>query len=664
MATSRISVDSNGNEGNNSALNPVISADGRYVAFDSDATNLIINDTNDDIDDIFIRDLQANTTSLISLNSNGTQGNNASLDPSVSSDGRYVAFQSLASNLAIGDTNATSDIFVRDLQTNTTQRISVDANGTQADNYSNNPSISANGRFVAFYSEASNLVPDDTNDRPDIFVRDLQANTTQRVSVDSNGIQGNDGSFQQPEISADGRYVTFESDATNLVPNDTNDARDIFVRDLQTNTTRRVSVDSNGIQGNSGSFFPVISADGRYVTFESDATNLVADDTNNGISGDINDIFVYDLQANTTSLVSVSSDGTQGNSNSFSASISADGRYVAFVSTASNLVPDDLNKAGDVFLRDLQTNTTRLISVSSDDAQGDGGSSVDPAISADGRFIAFNSFASNLVPDDTNESRDIFVTDAGESPTSNFSNLDVDGSGGAPNFARDGLLISAFLFYYRSERTDYSILDRFILDDNATRKTGNEIADYLKSDLDALDVDGSGSEPNFARDGLLISAFLFYYRSEKTDYSILDRFILDDSATRKTGNEIADYLKNFLDVSSALAAVDSETIVPSEDSEDILGMGENDILVGDFRNDLLASDLGVNSFVFEANSDLGSIFSSNMEDNSSPVSEDLSQIDRHLGFVDSEIAFDAIASQKISYDRFAFELFLEFDSID
>ncbi len=575
MATNRISIDSSGNEGNNNSLYPSISADGRYIAFESSANNLITNDINDGTKDIFVRDLQTNTTRLISLNSNSIQSNNTSLDPSISADGRYVAFQSAASNLITDDSNATSDIFIRDLQTNATRRVNLSFNGTQANNFSQSPTISADGRFVVFYSEASNLVSGDSNDEPDIFIRDLQTNTTQRVSVDSNGNQSNGGSFTPISISTDGRYVAFESDASNLVTDDTNDIRDIFVRDLQTNTTSRVSLDSNGIQGNSGSFDPSISADGRYVAFESDADNLVPNDNNNGIGGDINDIFVRDLQTNTTILVSVTSDGIQGDSNSFTPSISADGRYVAFVSTASNFVIDDTNQAGDVFVRDLQANTTRRISLDSNGNQGSDGSSVDPSISADGRYVAFNSFASNLVVDDTNESRDIFVTDVGQTSSPESKNLDIDGSGGQPTFARDGLLISAYLFYYQPERTDYSVLDQFIFDPNATLKTGNEIASYLK-------------------DLMGVSATTIY-SDEKT--------------------------------------------IANANSGDILGTLGDNILVGNFGNnrifgdtgdDLLTGGTGKDSFVLGVNSGLDSIIDLT-------VGEDLIQIDSSLGFENRQL---------------------------
>ncbi len=232
------------------------------------------------------------------------------------------------------------------------ERVSVASNGTQGNDgsaaYSGSPAISANGRYVAFASGSSNLVPGDTNDRTDVFVRDLRSGTTRRVSVAGDGTQANHGSHA-PAISADGRYVTFASVASNLVPGDTNHTGDVFVRDLRSGTTRRVSVAGNGAQGNHSSYGSAISADGRYVAFLSDASNLVPGDTNGA-----SDVFVRDRRSGTTRRVSVAGNGTQGNLDSGDQAISADGRYVAFDSYASNLVPGDTNDNQDVFVRDLK----------------------------------------------------------------------------------------------------------------------------------------------------------------------------------------------------------------------------------------------------------------------------------------------------------------------
>jgi hypothetical protein len=302
------------------------------------------------------------------------------------------------------------------------ERVSVASDGTQGNGGSFATSLSGDGRFVAFLSDASNLVADDTNHALDVFVRDRQTGTTERVSVASDGTEGDFGSDSIPSLSADGRFVAFDSYSTNLVPGDTNNRRDAFVRDRQTGTTERVSVASDGTQGNgeSRTDFSGLSADGRFVVFVSDATNLIPDDTNN-----VRDVFVRNRQTGTTERVSVASDGTQGNGASFSASISGDGRFVIFASTARNLVPNDTNGAVDVFVRDRQTGTTERVSVASDGTQGNTDSGgyeqspghlVDfggpPVISPDGRFAAFVSNATNLDPNgDTNNSSDVFVRD-------------------------------------------------------------------------------------------------------------------------------------------------------------------------------------------------------------------------------------------------------------
>ncbi|MBP2235259.1 Tol biopolymer transport system component [Sinorhizobium kostiense] len=298
-----------------------------------------------------MRDLEAGTTGLVSADPNGFVGSGGSAFTSFSAHGRYVAFSSDANNLVADDTNGTTDVFVRDLQLGTTIRVSVDSAGNQANNYSYSGSISADGRHVAFTSSASNLVAGDTNGFIDVYVRDLQLGTTTRVSVDSSGDEANgDSNFLElPSISADGRYVAFSSEASNLVAGDTNGVSDIFVRDLHLGTTTRVSVGSVGGQANGGSFEASISADGRYVAFSSDASNLVAGDTNS-----VEDVFVFDLQRGTTTRVGVAPSGGQANNESFLPSISADGRHIAFNSVASNLVADDTNGDVDTFVADGQ----------------------------------------------------------------------------------------------------------------------------------------------------------------------------------------------------------------------------------------------------------------------------------------------------------------------
>ena len=415
--TTRVSVSSTGTEGNAGSYNSSISADGRYVAFLSNASNLVNGDTNG-WNDIFVYDWQTGQTTRVSVASDGTPGNGDSFDPVISANGRYVAFLSYAGNLVSGDTNWEVDAFVHDRQTGQTTRVSVASDGTEGNaasadpNRSAPPAISADGRYVTFSSNASNLINGDTNGNiPDIFVHDQQTGQTTCVSIASNGTQGNSESLY-PSISADGRYVAFYSLASNLVSGDTNGAVDTFVHDRQTGQTTRVSLASDGTQGNSDSSYPAnpsphaISADGHYVAFCSNASNLVSGDTNG-----MEDIFVHDRQTGQTTRVSVASDGTQGNAWSFHPAISADGQYVAFYSLASNLVSGDTAN-WDTFVHDQQTGQTARVSVASDGTPGNVDSYA-PAISADGRYVAFDSNASNLVSSDTNGRQDIFVHDRG-----------------------------------------------------------------------------------------------------------------------------------------------------------------------------------------------------------------------------------------------------------
>ncbi len=405
--TVRVSVDSNGVQANNSSFPESISNDGRYVAFRSDATNLVSGDTNASAD-VFVHDTQTGTTTRVSVDSSGAQANSLSYFPSLSEDGRYVAFTSGATNLAPGDTNGMRDIFVHDMQTGTTTRVSVDSNGMQANSDSTLPSISDDGRYVAFASNASNLVSGDADGLGDIFVHDMQTGITILASVDSSDAKGNNISIG-PSISGNGRYVAFASIATNLVLGDTNGALDLFVHDMQTGTTTRVSVDSSGIQANGpsnstdGTYDSFISTDGRYVAFESFATNLVPNDTNG-----MDDIFVRDLQTGITTRVSVDSSGAQGNGSSIFPALSGDGRYIAFRSYATNLVSDDTNGKDDIFVHDMQTGVTTRVSVDLNGVQANN-RSYNAAISADGQYTAFDSDATNLVPSDTNSATDVFM---------------------------------------------------------------------------------------------------------------------------------------------------------------------------------------------------------------------------------------------------------------
>jgi Tol biopolymer transport system component len=468
--TVRVSVDSSGNQGYDASHSPAISADGRYVAFVSEA-KLVADDTvgGDENSDIYIHDRQLGQTSRVSVDSTGGQIDGWAWRPTISADGRYVAFQSDSDDLDGGQANSHDDVFVHDRQTGETRLVSADAAGHPGNHASWAASLSANGRYVAFASNASNLVGGDTQtcedeyygtiSCPDIFVRDLQTGQTSRVSLSSTGEQGNAESYE-PEISADGRYVVFQSAASNLVPGDTNGAVDVFVRDRQTGETTRISLSSAGAQGNGDSEDPVISADGRYVAFGSYARNLVSGDTQtcqDASNSEYNcpDIFVHDRQTGRTTRVSVNSAGNQANEVTYQPTISADGRYVGFYSRAANLVPGDTNDLGDVFVHDRYTGQTRRVSVGLGGRQGVGGASGSPAFSADGRYVAFDSSATNLVPGDL-DGHDVFVHDLTKDDTV-VTRASVNSAGGqaAAGVEAEFLSISAngrFVVFQSSAR--------------------------------------------------------------------------------------------------------------------------------------------------------------------------------------------------------------------
>lgn len=398
--TERVSAGLGGAQGNGESYGATISASGRFVAFQSKASNLVPGDTNGQ-PDVFVRDRQAGTTERMSVGAAGVQADSGSYVAAISANGRFVAFVSNATNLVAGDTNLRNDIFVRDRQTGTTERVNVGSNGDQANSTSDYPAISANGRFVAFMSLADNLVPGDDNGDFDVFVRDREAGTTQRVNVGVGGVQSDQGGAGAA-ISADGRFVAFTSLGV-LVSGDTNGMSDVFLRDQKAGTTRRMSRASGGRQGNGHSYNAVISATGRFIAFASEASNLVQSDSNGKV-----DVFVRDRQTSITERVSLGSTGAQANRRSLYTAISADGRFVAFTSLATNLVSRDTNRVDDVFLRDRQMATTQRVSVGPEGVQGNA-KSYGPAISSDGRVVAFTSRASNLIPVDTNNGRDVFV---------------------------------------------------------------------------------------------------------------------------------------------------------------------------------------------------------------------------------------------------------------
>jgi Tol biopolymer transport system component len=471
---------------------PAITADGRFVAFLSNGTNLVTNSLTGEFH-LYVRDLQAASTTLVDAGTNGVgSGITGVIQPRLSDDGSLVAFEAQDGSLVQDDANNSTDIFLWNAMGTPTERISrhdpalpsTTANGPSSLSLS---SVSAEGSFVAFSSEADNLVLNDTNGYRDVFVRDLLSDTTLLVSVDMWGAAPGNGVSCDPAISADGRYVVFTSSATNLVAGDTNNVSDVFVRDLLEETTQLVSINVNGVSGNAVSYSPMISADGRAVLFHSQASDLAPDPffsgmenvfwrdlwsgvtyilPNNFVSATAvvaatmtpsgrfvvlgsqgADWYVWDSQSAATVYAGTTASGNaigrvwtsaDGNRIAYvcgaspnlclvdrganttvllgaigslaSSSFSADGRYLAYATTSAN-TPADTNGLSDVYLYDCQAGSNVLVSQAFSAPASANGHSDSPVISLDGRFVAYRSAASNLVPNDANGVPDIFLWD-------------------------------------------------------------------------------------------------------------------------------------------------------------------------------------------------------------------------------------------------------------
>jgi Tol biopolymer transport system component len=392
--------------------------------------------------------LESRAPGLAGAKANGSTGNT-----SISADGRFVAFQSSATNLSPADGDTTVDIFVRDRRTgaNTLVSRATGATGAKGNQTSDDPAISADGRWVAFRSRATTLDPADADDNADIYVRDLVANKTTLVSraTGAAGVKSDFGG-DNPTISGDGRMVSFVSQATNIDPADTHSAHDVYVRDVVANTTSLVSraAGANGAKGNGGGGSGAISADGRRVAFISTSTNIHPADTDTW-----EDVYVRDLVANTLTLASRGNgvSGTKANDMSFldRRALSADGTRVAFATFATNLHPFDADAVSDVYVRDLVAGTTTLATRTSGPHGGKAlGPTYQAAISADGRRVAFTS-AANLDPADTDGFRDVYVRDLVADTTVLASRATgasgakgSDDTNGPPSLSGDGRYVS------------------------------------------------------------------------------------------------------------------------------------------------------------------------------------------------------------------------------
>jgi Tol biopolymer transport system component len=410
LRTVRADVSTHGRQSDSETSGAVLSADGRYVAFSSRASQLVSDDTNG-TRDVFVRDLDTATTVRASVATDGAQSNGASLLPSISADGQVVAFPSRSTNLVPGDDNGFPDIFVRNRTEGTTTLATVGYDGP-SNGKSLAPYITADGDALLYSSNASNLVPGDDNGVMDVFLTQLPSLHTSRISVGPFG--ESKGRSEASAVSSSGRFVAFRSFSPDLVGRDANGRADVFVHDRRSGRTSIENVSSTGAQADNATFRGMLSGDGRYVGYRSRASNLVPGDTNDAL-----DVFVHDRLTGKTTRISVASDGAQADASGLDFNmrqslfmsrpfLSETGRFAVFTSRAANLVPDDTNRQPDVFVHDLLTGRTVRVSVGLDGEQANGGSYA-AGISADGRVVAFTSYATNLVSGDTNGRKDVFV---------------------------------------------------------------------------------------------------------------------------------------------------------------------------------------------------------------------------------------------------------------
>jgi Tol biopolymer transport system component len=586
-AVVRASTSAAGVEGNGHSFNPWFASDGNRVAFESNSTNLVAGDSNGAYD-IFVKDLASGAIQRVSTGAAGAQADGGSFGARFSADGRFVAFQSQATNLVVGDTNGVVDIFVKDLVSGAIQRVSTGSTGAQGNGNCSNASLSADGRYVAFTSDASNLVANDTNGAADVFVKDLTTGVTTRASLADAGLQADSGS-ELARFSPDGRWLVFYSGAGNLVFGDANVAWDVYVRDMQTQQVRRVSVDVAGNGGDAGSHLAAFSPDGTRIVFDSFATNLVAGDANgqrdvmiaanpfvadaardavhattaryalpdgvenlvlaagndgfgnalaNAITGNGGanvlvgsdgadtldglggadtlrggrgaDTYVVDHAGDRVDdaptpearWASQAANGTQGNLLSGDPALSASGRWIAFGSLSSDLVPGDTNGVADIFLRDFASGALRLVSTNAGGTPGNGGSA-NAQIAPDAASLLFESAASNLLAGDANGASDVFVKDlaSGAVRLASSSASGVQGNGGSftARWSADGARV-----VFASDASNLVAGDANALRDIFVKTLAGGAIERVSTGASGAAANGASDNAGFSADGRFV----------------------------------------------------------------------------------------------------------------------------------------------------------------
>jgi Tol biopolymer transport system component len=392
LATDLVSVTADGTQGNENSILPSVDADGRFVVFESPASNLTSSDDNGKYD-VFLTDRDTGSLELISRGADGRPLPGDSGGSQISADGRFVTYHSWT-----GTSAEPPKVYVYDRVEQATEQISAGARGGTS------PTISGDGRYVTFTSSSEDIVPDANRWYEDVFLHDRKAGETRIVSSSADGTQG-DRSSSKGVVTADGRHVAFVSSATNLVPGDTNGAEDIFLKNLTTGDVQRITVTSDGSQLTDFFIYsdPSVSADGRYVSYATTGAFDPAD-----VNGDI-DVYLRDTVTGETTLLSRRAGGEPLSSGwASSPAVSGDGSSIAFWSNSSQIVAGDTNYTGDLFVYDRASGVTERVSVTSSGAEADGADS--GVLSHDGRLAFYRAGAANLVPNDTNGRDDIFVT--------------------------------------------------------------------------------------------------------------------------------------------------------------------------------------------------------------------------------------------------------------
>jgi flagellin-like hook-associated protein FlgL len=500
-ATTRISITANGTQADDASIYGTISGDGSVMAFDSFATTLVSGASNRQV---YVKDAATGVVTVASQSASGAIANADSREGKLSTDGRFIVFQSGATNLISGVSG--EQIYLKNLSTGALQLASSSSSGVAGNATSMNFTVSGDGRYVTFFSTATNLISGVSGSQ--VYVKDMQSGILQLASQNSSGVQGN-GTSDRPVISDDGRYVVFESSSSNLVTGTS--GTQTFVKDMVTGQVRVASSNAQGVYDNGGPFQASLNATGRYVAFSSSGDNLLS-----GLSGSFAQIFLKDMSSGILTLVTTTSSGTEANGSSYDATLSADGRYIAFRSNATNLISGV--GAGQIYRKDLQSGALELVSRSTSGAPSASDSYVGDKIkmTSDGRKILFHTVGSNIVSGDSNGYEDVFLRDMSKAGIQQLAGIVVTdignarASSGIVNQYREELLlhrsslgaansrIGSFLATISATKVNYQEAEARILDVDVAQEVASATAAKIRQDIGAALLSQASGISNLA----------------------------------------------------------------------------------------------------------------------------------------------------------------------